>query len=64
MIAGKESLSIEPDAVEALIETSSGDLRRAITTLQSCASLKLGVSNEGSIRKKDVFEVSGVIPKK
>jgi len=32
---------MEPEAVEALIETSEGDLRKAITSLQSCAALRL-----------------------
>jgi len=64
MIAEKESLTIENDALDALIDTSCGDLRRAITSLQSCSSLKLGMSNEVSIRKKDVYEVSGVIPER
>lgn len=64
MIAEKESLSMEPEAVEALIETSEGDLRKAITSLQSCAALRIGTAKEGSITKRDVYEMAGVIPGK
>ena len=44
-------------AVEALLETSEGDMRKAITTLQSAARLK---GKEG-VTKADVVEVAGVI---
>merc|ERR1711974_325422 len=39
-ISEQESVKVSEDALEALIETSEGDLRRAITTLQSAARLK------------------------
>eukprot|EP00095_Tigriopus_kingsejongensis_P005387 snap_masked-scaffold770_size100439-processed-gene-0.0 protein:Tk05387 transcript:snap_masked-scaffold770_size100439-processed-gene-0.0-mRNA-1 annotation:"replication factor c subunit 4" len=57
MIAGAESLQLSDDAMRALERTSEGDLRKAITTLQSCASLK-----GGDIQQADVYELSGVIP--
>ena len=44
-------------AVEALLETSEGDMRKAITTLQSAARLK----GKDGITKDDVVEVAGVI---
>ncbi len=52
-ICDAESITIEDDeAVTALIETSEGDMRKAITTVQSCARLKSVIS------KKDIYEVS------
>jgi len=44
-------------AVDALLETSEGDMRKAITTLQSAARLK----GKDGITKEDVVEVAGVI---
>jgi len=60
MITEKESVAIDDDGMEALVETSEGDLRKAITTLQSSARLK----GEETITKNDVYEISGVIPDK
>ena len=42
--------------MEALIYTSEGDMRKAITTLQSVARLK----GEEPITKQDVYDVAGV----
>ena len=42
------------------METSEGDLRKAITSLQSCARLKSG--DQVEIGPEDVDEISGVIP--
>ena len=50
------------DALEALIETSEGDLRRAITTLQSASRLKN--PDRPEVQRKDVCEVAGVVPDK
>lgn len=49
--------------VEALIAASSGDLRRAITYLQSAARLKAS-ENDGpaNITTSDVQEIAGVVP--
>lgn len=58
-IASEEKISVSPEAMDALLETSEGDLRKAITSLQSCARLK-GTSEE--ITKADVYELSGVVP--
>merc|ERR1712029_1111602 len=45
-ISEQESVQVSPDALDALIETSEGDLRRAITTLQSAAKLRNGIESE------------------
>jgi len=57
-ICEKESVSCEDEALETLIETSEGDMRKAITTLQSTARLR---GDSESITKADVIEISGVI---
>ncbi|TGO18128.1 hypothetical protein BTUL_0012g00730 [Botrytis tulipae] len=75
-IADKEGVRLEEGAVEALIKCSEGDLRKAITYLQSAARLVGAVSPEGEDRhnadKMDVDEkmvtvssvedIAGVIP--
>ena len=60
MICDKESVKITEAGLEAVISTSEGDLRKAITSLQSCARLK---SSE-EINEEDVYEITGVIPTK
>ena len=60
MICDKESVKITEAGLEAVITTSEGDLRKAITSLQSCARLK---SSE-EIAEEDVYEITGVIPTK
>lgn len=57
-ICEQENVSYEPQVLETLVETSGGDLRRAITCLQSCARLKAGKS----ILNEDVVEVTGIVP--
>ena len=37
MIIEAEGVRVADDGMAAIIETSEGDLRKAITTLQSCA---------------------------
>jgi replication factor C subunit 2/4 len=59
-ICEKEEVKCDADAMDILIETSEGDLRKAITSLQSAHRLK---GSEG-ITKKDVYEITGVIPTK
>jgi len=44
-------------AVDTLLETSEGDMRKAITTLQSAARLK----GKDGVTKADIVEVAGVI---
>ncbi|XP_014248492.1 replication factor C subunit 4 [Cimex lectularius] len=60
MICKQEEITCEPVALTKLVETSGGDLRRAITCLQSCARLKAGEP----ITEEDVFEVTGIVPQK
>lgn len=58
-ICGKESLHIEAAAIHVLIECSGGDLRRAITLLQSSSR----INNDGEpISEQQIRELSGVIP--
>ena len=45
-------------AFETLIETSEGDMRKAITTLQSAARLR--GDSEAPITRADIIEISGV----
>lgn len=55
----------EANVIDALVRTSSGDLRRAITYLQSCSRLA-SASGDGTTRVKikaeDVQEIAGVVP--
>jgi len=60
LICEEEKVKVDEDGMEAIILTSEGDLRKAITSLQSCARLK----GEGEIAKDDVYEISGVIPER
>jgi len=61
-IADQEAVQVSSEAVEALIETSEGDLRRAITALQSSARLKN--PDRPEVSHQDVCEVAGVVPQK
>lgn len=54
-------MNIEPDALHALIDAAGGDLRRAITCLQSCARLK-SKEDAAPISSDDVVEVMGIVP--
>lgn len=56
-ICDKENISCEPEAIKGFIYTSEGDLRKAITFLQSASRLKA----EDTITKADVYEIAGVI---
>ncbi|CAB0002122.1 unnamed protein product [Nesidiocoris tenuis] len=58
LICKEEKVSCDQDALDLIVETSGGDLRRAITCLQSCARLKAGES----IIREDILEVTGIIP--
>lgn len=61
-IAEQEEVAVSDDALEALIDTSEGDLRRAITALQSASRLKNPSTPQ--VSRNDVCEVAGVIPDK
>lgn len=58
-ICREEKVSVDDDVFDVIIEVSDGDMRRAITTLQSCFRLKTG---QGNITKTDIFEFSGLVP--
>lgn len=73
-ISEKEGVTLEDGAVDALIKCSEGDLRKAITFLQSAARLVGAIEKEGDEDKMDVDgdpnivtvkiieEIAGVIP--
>ena len=52
-IAEKEKLKISPDGLDAIFEVCGGDLRRAINTLQSAASLSKPID------AKIVYSITG-----
>lgn len=60
LIMEKESVGVSEEGKKAIIQTSEGDLRKAITSLQSCARLK----GEVEVGQEDVYEISGVIPER
>ncbi|XP_076879591.1 replication factor C subunit 4 isoform X1 [Brachyhypopomus gauderio] len=59
-ICEKESLKYTKEAIEALVRVSEGDLRKAITLLQSAARL----SAEKEITESVVTEMAAVVPPK
>lgn len=64
-ISESENLKIEDDALKSIVDVSAGDMRKAITTLQSCYRLKCGTGStliDNLITLKDVLEMSGVVP--
>lgn len=58
-ICREENVQIDSDVFDVIVEISDGDMRRAITTLQSCFRLKTG---SGKITNNDIFEISGLVP--
>lgn len=56
MIAQREGIEISPDGLNALIDVSRGDLRRAINYLQSCGTISQNIDEE------IVFRVAGEVP--
>ncbi|XP_974716.2 replication factor C subunit 4 [Tribolium castaneum] len=60
-ICGKENVECSDETLATLVETSGGDMRRAITSLQSCAKLK---GSGVPISIDDVLEVTGVVPER
>lgn len=64
-ISDEEKLKIEDEALKSIVDISGGDLRKAITTLQSCSRLKCGTDSkldDNLITLKDILEMSGIIP--
>lgn len=60
LICREENVQVNDDVYQLIVEISDGDMRRAITTLQSCFRLKAGAN--GSITRHDIFEISGMVP--
>lgn len=58
VVAEKESVKISDSALDALVKCSEGDLRRAVTFLQTAHRLK----GEDGIAIDDILEITGVIP--
>jgi replication factor C subunit 2/4 len=62
-ICEQEKVEIEEEALKSIVETSGGDMRKAITTLQSCYRLKRGIDGKhNKISQFDVLEMSGIVP--
>ena len=61
-IAQCEGIPISKSVIDALIHTSSGDLRRAITYLQSASRLSSSTVPATPILPRDIQEIAGVVP--
>ena len=61
-IAAAEQVPVNHAVLSALISTSSGDLRRAITYLQSAARLSSATDPPTPILPGDIQEIAGVVP--
>ncbi|CAK5277472.1 unnamed protein product [Mycena citricolor] len=61
-IADTEHVQVDGAVIEALISTSSGDLRRAITYLQSASRLATSTVPPTPITATDIQEIAGVVP--
>lgn len=60
-IAKTEAVSYEDGVLENILEISSGDMRRAITLLQSAHKRK-GLEGSKTITIREVEEISGLVP--
>lgn len=56
-ISKEENVNCDDEVLKTLVSTSGGDMRRAITSLQSCSRLK---GPEVPILIDDVYEITGV----
>jgi replication factor C subunit 2/4 len=63
-ISDTEKVNIEEKALKDVVDVSCGDMRKAITTLQSCYRLKCGLDASHKITHDDVLEMSGIVPQK
>ncbi|KAF8921464.1 P-loop containing nucleoside triphosphate hydrolase protein [Mucidula mucida] len=61
-IVNAEHVTISPQVIQALITSSSGDLRRAITYLQSASRLSSSTTPPTEITPRDIQEIAGVVP--
>ena len=55
-VANKEAISVSPDGLNALVDVSKGDCRRAINYLQSCGTISKNIDQDV------VFRVAGEVP--
>ncbi|KAN0066019.1 Subunit of heteropentameric Replication factor C (RF-C) [Thecaphora frezii] len=63
MIAKAENVDFEPGVLDTLITTSDGDLRRAITYLQSASRLhSIEGSERTAVTPDSIVEIAGVVP--
>ncbi|XP_055378167.1 replication factor C subunit 4 isoform X2 [Condylostylus longicornis] len=58
-ICKEENVNIDENAYQIILKISEGDMRRAITLLQSCFRLK---GTTSTITEQDLFEISGLVP--
>jgi replication factor C subunit 2/4 len=61
-IATAEHVTISDQVISTLVTTSSGDLRRSITYLQSASRLSAATSPPTVITSRDIQEIAGVVP--
>ncbi|KAF9264860.1 P-loop containing nucleoside triphosphate hydrolase protein [Marasmius fiardii PR-910] len=61
-IATAEHINMDDDVVNALITNSSGDLRRAITYLQTAHRLSASTQPPTQITPRDIQEIAGTVP--
>jgi replication factor C subunit 2/4 len=59
-ICAKEGVQCTEKGISTLVNTSGGDMRMAITTLQSAARFK----GKSEISQEDILEIGGVVPDK
>jgi len=55
-VANKEGINVSPDGLNALVDVSKGDCRRAINYLQSCGTISKHIDQDV------VFRVAGEVP--
>ncbi|GJQ68868.1 hypothetical protein Trydic_g21737, partial [Trypoxylus dichotomus] len=60
-ISDEEKLIVEDVILHELVKTSGGDMRRAITCLQSCSRLR---GKDTPISKDDIMEIAGIVSEK
>ncbi|TDL27564.1 P-loop containing nucleoside triphosphate hydrolase protein [Rickenella mellea] len=61
-ISSTEQIPVSLPVIDTLISVSGGDLRRAITYLQSASRLSSSTSPPTEITSQDIHEIAGVIP--
>ncbi|XP_052865880.1 replication factor C subunit 4 [Anopheles cruzii] len=60
-ICNQEQVDVDEDVYKDIVDISGGDMRRAITTLQSSYRLK---GAGARIERQDILEMSGVVPER